>query len=61
MQDAYSTSWLVSDVVPVLRARHSEQRNYLRRAVLLDGLATLSPYLSVETLEAELLPLALNM
>jgi len=56
----YAAAWLSDAVLPVLRARHAETRNYQRRAVLLDGLATLAPYCSAEMLE-ELVPLALSM
>ena len=38
---AYSHSWLISEIVPILRACAAEKRNYQRRAVLLDGLAHL--------------------
>ena len=44
----------VGAVLPVLRARHSDRQSYMRRAVLLEGLATLSGHMRAESLEAEL-------
>lgn len=57
----YSSAWLESDVLPVLAARHADMPGYQRRAVLLDGMATLAPHHRPDALEETLLPLALSM
>ena len=57
---SYSQRWVESDVLPVLCARHSE-RDYQKRAVLLEGLAELAAHTGQPALEESLLPKALDM
>ena len=57
----YGAQWAEAAVLPVLRSRHAEVRSYERRAVLLEGLATLAKHMRTKALEEELLPLALSM
>ena len=57
---SYSQRWVESDVLPVLLARHTE-RDYHKRAVLLEGLSELAPHMGASALEEQLLPKALAM
>ena len=56
----YGAQWAEAAVLPSA-CRHAEVRSYERRAVLLEGLATLAKHLRTKALEEELLPLALSM
>ena len=57
---SYSQRWVESDVLPVLRQRENE-RDYLKRAVMLEGLAELAEHMGAAALEESLLPSALAM